>query len=142
MGISSFLHVKLDISDIRCSLDFYYNKLKFLEVCRYELSSHVIIQVSPTGKPPALELWYEQSQVLVPNDRIHIAFEVDDIYALARDLNYEGVELEREPFILGHEIIAFIRDPDGYLIELNQDTTRHPVTELRDEEREINAEPN
>lgn len=29
-------------------------------------------------------------------------------------------EIAKEPFEIGDEVIAFIRDPDGYLIELNQ----------------------
>lgn len=52
----------------------------------------------------------------------HIALETSDIYATAETLRAGGAEIVREPGPMKHgkTHIAFIKDPDGYLIELVQ----------------------
>ncbi len=123
MEIISFLHVKLDIEDLDRSMAFYCGLLRLREICKYSIPNGTIVQLSPTGTPPGVELWYEQPSVTVRETHIHIAFEVDNVAAWIQNLRSRGVEIERESFQIGHETIAFIRDPDGYLIELNQVTT-------------------
>ena len=51
----------------------------------------------------------------------HIALKVSDVYATAEYLKSEGVEFTREPGPMnaGTRIIAFFKDPNGYVIELN-----------------------
>ena len=124
MLLKSFLHAKIDIQDEKRSLDFYCNKLQLKQIVRYQLSDEsAIIQLSPNGSPPGIELWCEKPFKGFNNDRLHIAFEVDHVVDVVRRLKAEGVSIAEEPFRKGHEIIAFLRDPDGYLIELNEDTT-------------------
>jgi len=50
----------------------------------------------------------------------HIAIEVDDVYKAADDIKQRGGKILREagPMNAGTTIIAFVEDPDGYLIEL------------------------
>lgn len=50
----------------------------------------------------------------------HVALGVQDVHAAAATLEAKGVELIRPagPMKGGDEIIAFLRDPDGYRIEL------------------------
>jgi len=50
----------------------------------------------------------------------HIAIEVDDVYAACEDIKQRGGTVTREagPMKGGTTIIAFVRDPDGYMIEL------------------------
>ena len=120
MGVKSFFHVKIGVRNVDRSLEFYCRKLKLREICRYSIQNGLIIQLSPTGKSPGIELWYEDSATVASNDQIHIAFYVDDLENFVAELRKEGVQIYREPFKIGHEIIAFIRDPDGYLIELNE----------------------
>lgn len=125
MPLKAFLHVKLDVQDLERSLDFYCGKLRLRQIVRYDLpEGGVIVQVSPTGRPPGIELWYERPFKGFDNDRLHVAFEVEDVEAEVRELRTRGVSVEQEPFRKGHEVIAFLRDPDGYLIELNEDTSR------------------
>lgn len=125
MPLKAFLHVKLDVQDLERSLDFYCGKLRLRQIVRYDLpGGGVIVQVSPTGQPPGIELWYERPFKGFDNDRLHVAFEVEDVEAEVRELRGRGVRVEQEPFRKGHEVIAFLRDPDGYLIELNEDTSR------------------
>lgn len=52
----------------------------------------------------------------------HIALETTDIYATAEVLRAGGAQIVREPGPMKHgkTHIAFLKDPDGYLIELVQ----------------------
>jgi catechol 2,3-dioxygenase-like lactoylglutathione lyase family enzyme len=122
MGLRAFLHVKLDVEDLERSLEFYCGRLGLRQIVRYDRDDGiVIVQLSPTGEPPGVELWYEAPGTALHNDRLHIAFAVEGVSEVVEALRRHGVPIEREPFRIGHERIAFIRDPDGYLIELNED---------------------
>jgi lactoylglutathione lyase len=51
----------------------------------------------------------------------HVALTVDDIHAtLAKLKDEHGIEPERPPYSVreGGSLIAFVRDPDGYRVEL------------------------
>jgi lactoylglutathione lyase len=50
----------------------------------------------------------------------HIAVGVDDLDATLSRLKEEGIEPEREPYRVreGGSLIAFVRDPDSYRVEL------------------------
>ena len=50
----------------------------------------------------------------------HIAVDVDDLDATLSRLKEEGIEPEREPYRVreGGSLIAFVRDPDSYRVEL------------------------
>lgn len=50
----------------------------------------------------------------------HIALAVDDLAATLAQLAGQGIEAEREPYRVreGGSLLCFVRDPDGYRIEL------------------------
>jgi lactoylglutathione lyase len=50
----------------------------------------------------------------------HIAVGVDDLAATLVELAGQGIEPEREPYRVreGGSLLCFVRDPDGYRIEL------------------------
>ncbi|PTB88699.1 lactoylglutathione lyase, partial [Pseudidiomarina aestuarii] len=50
----------------------------------------------------------------------HLAIAVEDIYATCDQLLAAGADVYREPGPVkgGSTVIAFVRDPDGYAIEL------------------------
>ena len=50
----------------------------------------------------------------------HFAIRVDDIDAAVTDLQERGVEVHRVPLIAGAGYQAFLHDPFGNLLELNQ----------------------
>ncbi len=54
------------------------------------------------------------------NDFGHLAIEVDDVYAACDKIKLQGGNIIREagPMNAGTTIIAFVKDPDGYEIEL------------------------
>jgi len=50
----------------------------------------------------------------------HVAYSVDDLAETLTRLAAQGIEPEREPYRVreGGSLICFVRDPDGYRIEL------------------------
>jgi lactoylglutathione lyase len=50
----------------------------------------------------------------------HVALAVDDLEATLAGLKEHGIEPEREPYRVreGGSLLCFVRDPDGYRIEL------------------------
>lgn len=50
----------------------------------------------------------------------HIAIAVDDLAQTLDELSGQGIEPEREPYRVreGGSLICFVRDPDGYRVEL------------------------
>ena len=50
----------------------------------------------------------------------HIAIAVDDLAQTLGELKEQGIEPEREPYRVreGGSLICFVRDPDGYRVEL------------------------
>jgi lactoylglutathione lyase len=50
----------------------------------------------------------------------HVAYSVDDLAETLARLAEQGIEAEREPYRVreGGSLICFVRDPDGYRIEL------------------------
>jgi lactoylglutathione lyase len=117
------------ITDVDASLDFYCNKLGMKEVRRYEsekgrftlifLAATDDVGVAVDAKAPLLELTYNWDPENYQGGRNfgHLAYEVDDIYALCRKLMDAGVTINRPPRD-GH--MAFIRSPDGISFELLQ----------------------
>jgi lactoylglutathione lyase len=50
----------------------------------------------------------------------HVAFAVDDLAATLEGLAGQGIEAEKPPYRVsdGGSLLCFVRDPDGYRIEL------------------------
>jgi lactoylglutathione lyase len=50
----------------------------------------------------------------------HVALAVDDLEAALAQLKEQGIEPERKPYRVreGGSLLCFVRDPDGYRIEL------------------------
>tara|TARA_B100001063_G_C16653748_1_gene497340 strand:+ start:453 stop:818 length:366 start_codon:yes stop_codon:yes gene_type:complete len=63
---------------------------------------------------------WETSSYELGNAYGHIAIEVADVYAACDAIKAKGGEVVREagPMKHGSTIIAFVKDPDGYMIEL------------------------
>jgi len=124
-----YLHTMVRVTDLEASLDFYCNKLGMVEVSRKESEKgrFTLIFLAAAGdvdraqhsKSPTLELTYNwDSEVLTGGRNFgHLAFKVDNIYALCESLMAKGVAILRPPRD-GH--MAFIRSPDDISIELLQ----------------------
>ena len=124
-----YLHTMLRVNDLDASLDFYCNKLGMVETRRYEnekgrftlvfLAASGDVERAKEDKAPLLELTYNWNTEDYSGGRNfgHLAYRVDDIYALCQSLQDGGVTINRPPRD-GH--MAFVRSPDGISIELLQ----------------------
>jgi methionyl-tRNA formyltransferase/catechol 2,3-dioxygenase-like lactoylglutathione lyase family enzyme len=112
-------HVRVDVADIERSQRFYESALSLSTIVRYDTPTHTIVQMGTAGRPPGVELWQEEGVAASPSETEHLAFYVADVTEAVKHVRALHYEIMREPFTIGHETIAFIRDPDGHLIELN-----------------------
>ncbi len=125
----NYLHTMVRASDLEASLDFYCNKLGLVEVNRYEsekgrftlvyLAAPDDVERARSMSSPLLEITWNWDPESYDGGRNfgHLAYRVDDIYALCQSLMDAGVTINRPPRD-GH--MAFIRSPDGISIELLQ----------------------
>jgi len=119
------------VSDLEASLDFYCNKLGLQQVRRvdHEAGRFTLVFVAPPGQEEcAIELTYNWDPEEYTGGRNfgHVAYEVDDIYALCQRLRDAGVTINRPP---RDGKMAFIRSPDNISIELLQKGTALPKAE-------------
>ena len=118
-----YLHTMVRVSDLQASLDFYCGKLGLREVRRHDSEQGrftLIFLAAPGDEQRALvELTWNWDPEVYPTGRAfgHLAYEVEDIYALCGRLMAAGVTVNRPPRD-GH--MAFVKSPDGISIELLQ----------------------
>lgn len=124
-----YLHTMLRVSDLNAALDFFCNKLGLVEVSRadYEkgrftlvfLAAPEDVERARSEKAPMVELtWnWDPEQYTGGRNFGHLAYRVDDIYALCARLRDEGITINRPP---RDGRMAFIKSPDGISIELLQ----------------------
>ncbi|WP_027349437.1 VOC family protein [Halotalea alkalilenta] len=124
-----YLHTMVRVKDIDASLAFYCDLLGLEEVRRKEnekgrftlvfLAAPSDLGSSSEFQAPELELTYNWDPEEYQGGRNfgHLAYRVDDIYALCQKFVDAGVVINRPPRD-GH--MAFVRSPDGISIELLQ----------------------
>jgi lactoylglutathione lyase len=117
-----YLHTMVRVTDIDSSLDFYCDKLGLVELRRYDSEQgrfSLIFLAAPGDEEAQVELTWNWDPEEYDEGRNfgHLAYEVDDIYALCQQLMDAGVTINRPPRD-GH--MAFIRSPDNISIELLQ----------------------
>jgi lactoylglutathione lyase len=126
-----YLHTMVRVTDLEQSLDFYCNKLGLKQVRRIdnEAGRFSLVFVAPEGQEDcAIELTYNWDPELYTGGRNfgHVAYEVDDIYALCARLRDAGVTINRPP---RDGKMAFIRSPDNISVELLQKGNALPKAE-------------
>jgi lactoylglutathione lyase len=126
-----YLHTMIRVSDIDESLDFFCNKLGLVELRRKESEQGrftLIFLAAPGDEEAQVELTYNWDPEEYGEGRNfgHLAYRVDDIYALCQKLMDAGVTINRPPRD-GH--MAFVRSPDNISIELLQEGDALPPTE-------------
>jgi lactoylglutathione lyase len=122
--VPSYHHKCYRNGDIDRSVAFY-EKLGFQEVARMPIGDEAVnVFMGLPGEDPRLELTYNHGvdSYELGTGYNHIAIAVDDIEATLEGLGSEGIEPEKPPYRPGGRtegpLIAFVRDPDGYRIEL------------------------
>jgi catechol 2,3-dioxygenase-like lactoylglutathione lyase family enzyme len=114
-----FDHVRLDVVDIERAQSFYQAALGLLPFVRYTIPGGVILQMGINGLPPGVELWMENTVQVAPHPTQHIAFAAKNVIEVVEHIRHLGYEIIREPVLLGEESVAFVCDPDGHIIEIN-----------------------
>ena len=133
-----YLHTMVRVTNIEQSLDFYCNKLGMKEVRRTssEAGRYTLVFLAATAdesrgtaeKAPLVELTHNWDPEDYGGGRNfgHLAYEVDDIYALCDKLMKAGVTINRPP---RDGRMAFVRSPDNVSIELLQKGEAKPKAE-------------
>jgi len=124
--VSRFLHTMVRITDPKKSRAFY-EALGF----RFEHDMDIVRggELEATNyffgigeQESVLELTYNHDgrTYELGTGYGHIAVGVDDLAASLAELQEQGIEPERPPYSVreGGSLICFVRDPDGYRIEL------------------------
>ncbi len=133
-----YLHTMVRVKDLDASLHFYTTLFGLTEVRRYEnekgrftlvfLAAPDDIEAARASSTPCLELTYNWDTEDYTGGRNfgHLAYEVDDIYAICQKLMDNGITINRPPRD-GH--MAFVRSPDGISIEILQKGANLPSAE-------------
>jgi lactoylglutathione lyase len=101
----------------------FYEKLGFDERMRMPIRDEAInVFMGLPGEDPVLELTYNHGvdSYDLGTGYNHIALAVDDLDGTLGALASEGIEPEKPPYQVreGGSRICFVRDPDGYRVEL------------------------
>lgn len=120
------LHTMLRVTDLQKSISFYTEILGMRLLRRKDFPDGkftlAFLGYGDESEDTALELTHnwETSAYELGNAYGHIAIEVEDVYAACDAIKAKGGEVVREagPMKHGSTILAFVKDPDGYMIEL------------------------
>lgn len=125
-----FLHTMLRVHDLEASLRFYLDVMGMKQLSeRFDVPSRrvtaVFIGYDSFEAGGCLELvhdWNQKTPFAEDVPRFHISIGAPDIDALCGKLEKIGVTFVMKPTVLldGGPKVAFIKDPDGYSIELLQ----------------------
>ncbi len=120
------LHTMLRVKDLDRSLQFYTDVMG-MKVLRQSVNEEyqytlAFVGYAEESEQAVIELTYNwgEHEYDMGTAYGHVAFAVDDIYAMCDRLEQQGADVYRKPGPVkgGDTIIAFVRDPDGYAIEL------------------------
>jgi lactoylglutathione lyase len=122
-AMPTLLHTCYRIGDIDRSVAFY-EALGFEELRRFPIRDEAInVFMGLPGDGPRLELTYNHGvdSYELGTGYNHIAIDSPSLEATLAALAEHGIEPEKPPYRIGGEngtLICFVRDPDGYRIEL------------------------
>ena len=120
--MSELIHTCYRIGEIDRSVEFY-KALGFEEVGRMPIRDEAInVFMGLPGDGARLELTYNHGvdSYELGTGYNHIAVTTDDLDAKLANLAEQGIEPEKPPYSVreGGSRLCFVRDPDGYRIEL------------------------
>ena len=120
------LHTMLRVGDLDRSISFYTDVLGMKLIRKSENAEYkytlAFVGYGDESQGAVIELTYNWGQDNYDHGNAfgHIALETDDIYATCDAIKAKGGLVTREPGPVkgGSTVIAFVKDPDGYSIEL------------------------
>lgn len=123
MGIR-YLHTKLRVRDLDAAIRFYEAAFGYAVRSRRggPDDSEIAFLVLPGDTAEVQLARYPGDQAFeVPERMMHLAFRVDDLEAVVASALAAGATLSSGPYALpSGSQVAFLRDADGYAIELVQ----------------------
>lgn len=126
-----YLHTMVRVTDVDASLNFYCDQLGLVEQRRYDSEQGrftLVFLAAPGDEAAQVELTHNWDAEDFDEGRNfgHLAYEVDDIYALCQELMDAGVTINRPP---RDGRMAFVRSPDNISVELLQKGDALPAQE-------------
>jgi lactoylglutathione lyase len=117
-----YLHTMVRVTDLEASLSFYRDALGLVEVSRKDVPQGrftLVFLAAPGDTAAQIELTHNWDPETYGGGRNfgHVAYAVDDLYALCRRLMEHGVTINRPP---RDGRMAFVRSPDNISVELLQ----------------------
>lgn len=122
------LHTMLRVTNLDQSIDFYTDVLGMTLLRKEDYPEGrftlAFLGYGDESEHTALELTHnwDTNQYDLGNAYGHIAIEVDDVYEACEHIQQKGGEVVRPAGPMKNStsgtILAFVKDPDGYLIEL------------------------
>ncbi len=117
-----YLHTMVRVTDLETSLKFYRDALglRVLRTKESEQGRFTLVYLAAPGDEDAqVELTYNWDPEVYTGGRNfgHLAYAVDNIYAICEKLQAHGVTILRPP---RDGRMAFVHSPDGISIELLQ----------------------
>ncbi|WED25694.1 lactoylglutathione lyase [Vibrio sp. DW001] len=128
MSNGRVLHTMLRVGDLDRSIEFYTNVMGMKLLRKNENSEYkytlAFVGFGDESQGSVIELTYNwgTTEYEMGNAFGHIAIGVDDIYTTCDAIKNAGGNITREPGPVkgGTTQIAFVKDPDNYMIELIQ----------------------
>lgn len=126
-----YLHTMIRVYDLDAALVFFVEKLGLVETRRKhsEQGRYSLVFLATSPGEPELELthnWDEEQAYSGGRNFGHVAYAVDDIYAVCQRLHEAGVAILRPP---RDGRMAFVRSPDQISVELLQKGDALPIQE-------------
>lgn len=117
-----YLHTMVRVADLDAALRFYRDGLGLQEMRRKDVEAGrftLVFLAAPESPEAELELTYNWDSETYSGGRNfgHLAFAVDNIYAVCEHLQNMGVTINRPP---RDGYMAFVKSPDGISVELLQ----------------------
>ena len=120
------LHTMIRVTDLDRSIDFYTTILGMNLLRRKDYSEGrftlAFLGYGDESENTVIELTHnwDTHEYEMGNAFGHLAIGVEDVYAACDGIKAKGGEVVREagPMKHGSTILAFVRDPDGFMIEL------------------------
>lgn len=120
------LHTMLRVKNLEKSLHFYTQILEMTLLRKHDFHEGkftlAFVGFGPESEQTVLELTHnwDVEHYEMGNAFGHIAIEVDDVHQACETIRQKGGKIKREagPMKGGTTVIAFVEDPDGYVIEL------------------------
>ena len=122
-------HTMIRVIDLEKSISFYCDILGMQVLRRTDYPggryTNAFVGYGPEIEFPALELthnWDQEEHYDKGNGWGHICIETPNVYQAVKDLEAQGAKIisPAKPMNAGTRILAFIEDPDGYVVELNE----------------------